>query len=218
MNQAAASAMSDPATQPNRKPTDRKPIWVLIAMFFVPLAIAFVLYYGVDGWRPAGSTNHGDLVTPARPLPDVTLPLAQGGAANPKLLHGKWTLVYIGSGQCDARCREALTLIRQSRLALGDEMSRVQRVFLSTAECCDRPYLEQEHAGLITLQADSDSASGLLREFSEAVGASPGQVGQAGRIYIVDPLGNLMMSYAPTAAPRGLLEDLKKLLRLSHIG
>lgn len=213
MNQAAVGPMSEPTVQPNRKP-----IWVLIAMFFVPLAIAFVLYYGVDGWRPAGSTNHGDLVTPARPLPDVTLPLAQGGAADPKLLHGKWTLIYIGSGQCDARCREALTLIRQSRLALGDEMSRVQRVFLSTGECCDRPYLEQEHAGLITLKAHGDSASGLLREFSEAVGAPSGQIGQAGRIYIVDPLGNLMMSYAPTAAPRGLLEDLKKLLKLSHIG
>ncbi len=40
----------------------------------------------------------------------------------------------------------------------------------------------------------------------------------AGRIYIIDPLGNLMMSYAPEAASRALLEDMKRLLRLSHIG
>jgi cytochrome oxidase Cu insertion factor (SCO1/SenC/PrrC family) len=212
MKQSTAGPMtqSELSTQPNRKP-----IWLLIAMFFVPLAAAFALYYGVDGWRPAGSTNHGDLVTPARPLPEIALPLAQGGASDPKLLHGKWTLVYIGGGQCDTRCRQALTLIRQSRLALSDEMSRVQRVFVATGECCDQPYLDQEHAGLITLKADSDSSAGLLREFSEAAG---GPAPQAGRIYIVDPLGNLMMSYPPTAAPKGLLDDLKKLLRLSHIG
>jgi hypothetical protein len=40
----------------------------------------------------------------------------------------------------------------------------------------------------------------------------------AGRIYLIDPLGNLMMSYAPDAPSMGLLEDIKKLLKLSHIG
>ena len=37
-------------------------------------------------------------------------------------------------------------------------------------------------------------------------------------LFIVDPLGNLMMSYDARQDPHGLLEDLKKLLRLSHIG
>jgi hypothetical protein len=35
---------------------------------------------------------------------------------------------------------------------------------------------------------------------------------------VVDPLGNLMMSYDARNDPHGLLEDLRKLLRLSHIG
>jgi hypothetical protein len=37
-------------------------------------------------------------------------------------------------------------------------------------------------------------------------------------VYLIDPLGNLMMSYAADARPKGMLEDLKKLLRLSHVG
>src|SRR6185295_17310031 len=126
---------------------NRRSLWLLIGLFFAPLLAAFILYYGIDGWRPSGSTNHGDLVTPPRPLPEVAVPLTQGGTSDAKLLHGKWTLVYIGDGQCDTRCREALTLIRQTRLALGDDMSRVQRLFLATAQCCDRPYLEKEHDG-----------------------------------------------------------------------
>ena len=197
------------------QPPNRRPIWTLIVLFFAPLAAAFILYYGVDGWRPAGRTNNGDLVTPPRPLPELALPLAHGGTSDAKLLHGKWTLIYVGDGQCDARCREALTLMRQARLALGDDMSRVQRVFVTTGACCDQTYLEKEHAGLITLRANDASGVALLREFP-ADGDVPVQ--QGGRIYIADPLGNLMMSYAPAARPKGLLEDLKKLLRLSHIG
>ena len=37
-------------------------------------------------------------------------------------------------------------------------------------------------------------------------------------IFIVDPLGNLMMRYDVRQDPKGLREDLKNLLELSHIG
>src|SRR5690606_5082605 len=46
---------------------------LLIGFFLLPLAFAFILYYGLDGWRPAGSTNKGELIQPARPLPEFTL-------------------------------------------------------------------------------------------------------------------------------------------------
>jgi hypothetical protein len=187
-------------------------VWMLVVVFFAPLLIAFILYYGVEGWRPAGGTNHGELITPARPLPTPALTSAADTPLEPHFLRGKWTLVYIGEGQCDARCREALTLMRQTRLALNDDLPRVQRVFLATGQCCDRRYLDAEHRGLITAKVDSEAAALLLKTFPDA------ENGGAGRIYIVDPLGNLMMSYAPDAPPKGLFEDLKTLLKLSHIG
>lgn len=193
---------------------NRRQIWLLVGMFFAPLAVAFVLYYGVEGWRPHGSTNNGDLIEP-RPLPTVALPTAQGSTANADFLRGKWTLVYVGDGGCDARCRAALVLMRQTRLSLNDDMSRVQRVFLATANCCDLEYLDREHNGVITVRTDGQEAAALLKEFPQYGDTA---VAQAGRIYIVDPLGNLMMSYSAQARPKGLLEDLKKLLRLSHIG
>lgn len=202
---------ADPATATR----SRKPFWILVGVFFAPLLIAFALYYGGDGWRPAGSTHHGDLIDPARPLPAVTLSTPTGGALAIESWRGKWNVIYVGNGQCDARCREALVLIRQTRLALGDDMSRVSRVFLSTGACCNETYLEQEHAGLVVARADTPAGQELLATFPTYADQP---VGAAGRIYIVDPLGNLMMSYAPDAPPKGLLEDLEKLLKLSHIG
>lgn len=206
------SPVNTPAPDPV-KPRSRSQFWILIAVFFAPLVIAFVLYYGIDDWRPGGQTNYGELVQPPRPVPAIELRSVDGEALPEAVFKGKWTLVYIGPGSCDARCREALTLIRQTRLALNDDLPRVQRLFLSTAECCDRAYFTREHPGLLIGTLEGEAGAQLREIF-----AIDEPVEEAGRIFIVDPLGNLMMSYSPSAEPKGLLQDMKKLLKLSHIG
>src|SRR5690606_31756664 len=109
--------MTQLAEQRAAPAASRKQIWILIGALLAPLALAFVLYYGL-GIRPHGSTNKGDLIHPPVALPEVELP----GMGDEKLaadaLRGKWSVVYVGDGACDERCREALTLMRQTRLAL----------------------------------------------------------------------------------------------------
>lgn len=205
----------DSSTSTGPGPRSRTQIWILVAIFFSPLAIAFLLYYGGDGWRPAGNTNHGDLIQPPRLIPELSLTTPDGSELAADTFRGKWTVAYIGSGECDARCREALTLIRQTRIALNDDMPRVQRLFLVSDACCDQAYLQTEHTGLLVALLDDANGQQIKQVFQETT-SEP--VAQAGRIYIIDPLGNLMMSYPPAAEPKGLLEDLKKLLKFSRIG
>jgi hypothetical protein len=195
----------------------RRQLLALAALFFVPLAIAFWLYYGAGHWRPAGGTNKGDLIDPARPLPAVALPRADGTTTDPGFLRGKWTILYVGDGACDERCRKVLYLTRQSRIAINKDIDRVQRVFLVTGHCCDSAFLAAEHPDVLVARLDSAGPAGakLLDVFPAYGGVSPAA---AGLIYLVDPLGNLMMSYAPAAPDKALLTDLRKLLRLSHIG
>jgi cytochrome oxidase Cu insertion factor (SCO1/SenC/PrrC family) len=183
-------------------------VFALGGLFLLPLVLSFWLYYGLH-WHPLGTTNHGELIEPLRPLPDVTLQDAAGTATH-QIFSGRWTLVYVGDGACDADCRATLFFMRQTRLSLNNEMTRVQRVFLATANCCDRAYLVREHPGLRVFDAAQPSAQPLLAQF-------PAQ-GRAQTLFVVDPLGNLMMRYDARLPPRGLLEDLKKLLQLSHIG
>jgi len=191
----------------------RAQVWIVVALFFAPLALAFLLYYGGSGWRPPGSTNHGELISPPRPMPSVALPTPGGAPMAAETWHGKWTLLYVGDGRCDGRCRAALVLMRQTRLALNKDMTRVQRIFLATGNCCDRAYLDAEHPGLTLALADNDAGATLLAAFPDAGPATDGS------IYVVDPLGNLMMRHQPEPPPaEGLLEDLRKLLKLSHIG
>jgi hypothetical protein len=189
----------------------RRTLLIVAAMFFVPVALAFALYYG-QLWRPAGSSSKGELITPARPLKVAGLRQADGGPVDAAVFADKWTLLYIGDGACNADCRNALVFARQSRLSLNNEMTRVQRVFLTTGNCCANDYLTHEHPGLITLDAASPDAAKLLAQF-------PAE--RARSLFIVDPLGNLMMRHDAGAASqtsKDLLTDLKNLLKLSHIG
>ncbi|MEJ0086160.1 MAG: cytochrome oxidase assembly protein [Pseudomonadota bacterium] len=187
----------------------RRTLLIVAAVFFVPVIAAFALYYG-EVWRPAGSSSKGELITPARPLEIAGLRNPDGTPAAPGVLADKWTLIYIGDGACDADCRAALVYGRQSRLALNNEMTRVQRVFLATGNCCAHDYFAAEQPGLLVL--DASAAAALLGEFPADRSRS---------LFIVDPLGNLMMRHDAGVAnqtSKDLLTDLKKLLKLSHIG
>lgn len=188
----------------------------LALLFFAPLGLSFYLYYSPTGWRPSNRVNHGDLIDPPRPLPDLALPIARGSsAAKPGFaLKGKWTLLYVGAGNCTASCRSQLYETRQVRIALNRDMDRVQRAFVALAECCDWQFLDAQHPDLVTVSATADTAP-LLELLPRFNGIAPAA---ADRIYLIDPLGNLMMSYAPGAQPMGLLTDLKRLLGLSHVG
>jgi hypothetical protein len=169
----------------------------LVVLFAAPLGLAFWLYYG-SSWRPASHTNHGQLIAPVVPVP---------GAA----FTGKWSLVVIGAGAqgCDAACRGALVYARQTWLSLGKLAPRVQRVLLAGEGCCDTGYLQGEQAGLLALPP---TATGAVNP--RPVFPAP----HSDTVFIVDPLGNLMMRYDVRDNPSGLRDDLKKLLELSHIG
>ena len=209
---------------PARAARPKRAMLLLALLFFTPLLLAFVIYYG-SGWRPTGRTNHGVLIEPARSLPPVALPqIAPLQPASPgvdaaasgddalaaaNVLTGKWSLVYVGRGDCDADCRDTLYFMRQTHLGLANLIPRLQRVFLVTAGCCDRDYLARQQPNLITLNADGGGAALLARFPPER---------RASTIFVVDPRGNLMMRYDAHDDPKGLRNDLKKLLALSHIG
>jgi cytochrome oxidase Cu insertion factor (SCO1/SenC/PrrC family) len=190
----------------------------LALMFFAPLGVAFYLYYGHGAWHPGGRVNAGDLIEPPRPLPSLALPLQSSGETDSDFLRRKWTLLYVQQGPCAERCRTRLYETRQVRLALDRDMNRVQRVFIADGDCCDFQFLHEQHPDLIAVRMSPGAAPLLALLPPRGAGNGSGGDANAQRIYLIDPLGNLMMSYAPDAKPKGMLEDMKRLLRLSQIG
>jgi cytochrome oxidase Cu insertion factor (SCO1/SenC/PrrC family) len=187
----------------------RGQLLLLALMFFTPLLLAFLLYYGSE-WRPLSRTNHGTLLEPPRPLPRLSLPRADGSLAADGVLVGRWSLVYVATGDCDAACHASLYFMHQTFLGMGNLIPRLQQVFLATGPCCDRAFLEREHPDLLTLNAGDGAAAPWLSRIPQDARAST--------LFLVDPRGNLMMRYDVHGDPKGLRDDLKKLLDLSHIG
>ena len=208
--------MADASPEDGLSPCERadvrrrnlRTVGALSALFLVPLASAFLLYYGA-GWSPGTHVNHGELIDPARPLPAVSLPSAETHRPVPNVFVKRWALVYVGDGRCDDACRFTLYLMRSARLDLGHDASRVERVYLMTGSCCEES-LAKQFPGMIVLDATGSAAAPLLAAFP--------RTNRDASIFVVDPLGNLMMRYDSKRDPMGLVEDLQRLLRLSQIG
>jgi hypothetical protein len=189
--------------------TEKKTTWARVQMlliasvFFGPLGFATWMYYG-GGLQPTGRTNHGALLVP---FVNIAEEMPESGFS--KQGDGYWVLIYSDSKECLAQCEEALYTIRQSRKMLGKEMDRLKRVFLHGESPPDTVFLAAEHAGLITLR-DSD-LSLLLNSKKPAALA-------AGGYFLMDPLGNLVMYFEPEIDPSYMVEDIKRLLKLSQIG
>jgi hypothetical protein len=194
---------------PQQQRSGRRQLLLIASIFFVPLAAATWLYFS-GGWRPAVGVQHGELIDPPQPLPALALRQPDGSASAPDVLRGQWFLVHVIAGHCNDRCLAVLTDLRQLRLALGEDAARVRRVLLHDGACCDAafPAIEPD---LLVLAAEAPEGAAFLGLFPPAADGAPG-------IFIVEPHGNLLMSYPASGAFRGLLMDLERLLRLSSIG
>lgn len=193
----------------------RRTLILIAALFLLPVVSATWLY--VSGWRPEGkSLQHGELVQPARPVGDAELTRADGTRYRFSALRGKWALVTFSPWPCADLCRSNLYKMQQVRLAQGRDAPRVERVLIvSDGETAALRTLAEQYPGMIALSGVRTTLDSLAREFVSSQGTASNV---PGRVYLVDPIGNLVLSYAPDADPSGMRKDLARLLRLSQVG
>ena len=185
--------------------TGRKQFLLLGLFFLGPLVLAFIIYYGFD-WRPAGSTEHGELLKSPVVLPD--LDLGEGRAGELPKFRRRWSLIVLMDDGCDDVCQAVLYETRQVRKALSRERDRTQRVMLIAGEF-DRATVELQHPDLIILTEGTPTAEIVDSAFADL---------DRSYIYLADPLGNLMMRFPRDTAMKEIHTDLKKLLKRSRIG
>jgi cytochrome oxidase Cu insertion factor (SCO1/SenC/PrrC family) len=186
------------------------PLLLMVAVFAAPVIAAWFLYLNPE-YLPAGRTNKGELISPVAPLPaELGLRTLAGGAFDPGELAGKWTLVYLHAGACGDRCKSRLVDLRQIRLAVGESQMNVDRLWIlaDPPATGGMPDLGGGLDGMQVALADAAAADRLLALLGEGAAA-------LGRIYILDPMGNLMMRYAPDAPAKDTLQDMERLLKAS---
>lgn len=177
---------------------------LIFAVFAVPLIAAYLSYYV---WPPQGRLNYGELIDP-KTMPDVALRSADGKEFSLSALRGKWIMLSVDSADCDEACDQKLFLMRQTRISMTKEMNRIERVLLLRGDAKATAELAKKYPGMHILSGADDS---LLNTF-------PGAPNAADHIYLVDPVGQVMMRYVKNPDATGIRRDLTRLLSVSQVG
>ena len=176
-------------------------IGVLAAL---PIVASYLLYWF---WIPERHTNYGTLLEP-RPLPQMELRTSDGEVFDFSKLRGHWILLVTDGGNCGPRCQEKLWQIRQVRQAQGKDLNRVERVWLIDDGNAISAEMVQAYPGLWI-------ASGAAQT---VVAQLPAETSARDHVYLVDPLGNLMLRFPRNPEPRQMIRDLARLLKYSRSG
>ena len=171
----------------------RKQLVGMFAIALVTMGGAYALFYTARQGDIWGTTNNGTFVNP--PL-SVSALSVEGEDGQAMTEGGSWWLWVVAPEGCRGECAAALHQLRQLHVLLNKDADRVQRALVTGSRAV--PEVVGEYPRLIHLQAD-------LRPLTEG-------------IYIVDPIGNLVLQYSYSDAGPPVLEDLKRLLKLSRIG
>jgi len=189
-------------------------IVLLAVIFFGPLFGAWFLYSS-RAFVPEVMSN-GHLIQPPLNIKNLVLYKKNGKTLNVKELPHDWIMLYVEPKECGPTCFDNLYKMRQIRKALGKESPRVARMIITLNGYSTKAlnqYLVKEYKGTIHVSTNKKALDKFLQNIpSKKVATSKGY------LYLMDPLGNVMMSYQPEQKPRGIYKDLKRLLKASQIG
>nr|WP_246185517.1 cytochrome C oxidase subunit I [Pandoraea iniqua] len=182
---------------------------LLFAVCAAPAVAAYLMYFV---FKPQGGTSsYGKLIEPQRPLPALVVRDDETNEALPLTsLKGKWLLISADTAACDESCVSKLFYMRQIRVLQGNERTRVETIWLVTDDNAVSDKLDTAYEDTRRLRADPVALANWL----------PTQEGTGLRdhIYLVDPLGNLMMAFPKNPDPGRIKSDLTRLLKWSGTG
>ena len=201
--------MSDPLSNSvrNRK---RLTLIALMALFLSPVLAAWL-------WTPDTFRNRGELIDPPQPLVNVPMISPDGSDVDLTNLFGRWTYVFFVEAGCDESCKQLADAVERVRLSQGKNEKRVRLmvITLSPDALSSVDEIRLIMPKTIVLGVNAADKEQLLPQFMSSGEAS---ALQSGSIFLVDPMGNLMMSYPAKADPTDLRKDISRLLRASRIG
>ena len=201
--------MSDPLSNSvrNRK---RLTLIALMALFLSPVLAAWL-------WTPDTFRNRGELIDPPQPLVNVPMISPDGSDVDLTNLFGRWTYVFFVEAGCDESCKQLADAVERVRLSQGKNEKRVRLmvITLSPDALSSVDEIRLIMPKTIVLGVNAADKEQLLPQFMSSGEAS---ALQSGSVFLVDPMGNLMMSYPAKADPTDLRKDISRLLRASRIG
>lgn len=196
-----------------RKTSPRVALVIIASMFVLPLALAWLMYSGTIEYNPVNTRNLGSLVQPPVPVALESLVVVAGSTATLEDLHEHWVVLYALPSPCDQACLEQAAALRQVHRAAGRNQSRIRVLLAGESDIRQSAdNLVEIYPSFMIAADDSGQLTASLAGIAEKSGAA-----WEGSLYLVDPLGNIMLFYAAGFDPNDLKKDLKRLLTWSKL-
>lgn len=210
--------MKNDIEEPTQSPDDVSkkginPLLIMLIVFGLPYAVAWYFLYDGNPTEFEAPNNNGTIISPMVKLPEYSLTLLDGNQISSDSLSKHW-LIFTISKKCEEECKRTLLIIRQARKAMAVDRDVIKPILLlQNADALSELdiNLEKEFSTLAIATANSSNASGLFEIF----GASVPEIENA--IFMVDPFGNFMMTYPANTEQLGLLDDMKRLLKVNPV-
>jgi peroxiredoxin len=205
-----ADAAAIPADAAPRK-RGRRMLWLVLAVCAAPVIASYFTYYVI---KPQTRNNYGTLIDQrAHPVPAMATTTLDGRPQALDQFKGKWVMLMTGPGACPDACQKQLFAMRQLRLMQGKEADRIERVWLITDKEPLDTIVIREFDGTHMLRADAQAVKNWL--------PTDAGTGVSDHIYMIDPLGHLMMRFPKDPGfkdVRKVYKDIYKLLKASSVG
>jgi hypothetical protein len=201
---------------------------LILLMITVPISLATLLYHFSTGASGLGSTSRGKLIIPVIDVAELHLLDADNKPAylsfeeltaniKPEDYDPRpWQLLYLGDTTCDAACQERLYFLRQVHVRLSGEAIRLQRAYVVsddvTVDAATKQFLDGEEMRILHVDK-ATLAAALQRSVDAGVDPIAGHY-----IYVMDPIGNIMLYFTPENDAEAILKDVDKLLDQSSLG
>ena len=188
----------------------------IAAAFFGPFLIATLLYFSPQTSLVPQPKSHGELISPPTPLVRLEARDTKLRPLPQNTLLGKWTLAYWNDEICALWCQTELFKMRQVRLSLGRDLTRLQTLYF--AKPTHKPALTDplsKPLNTLHLRNPQLIIAKLIEQskIEQQMNTFPLK-----NIYLIDPLGNVMMRYSKITNSKGMLKDIKKLFKISKVG
>jgi cytochrome oxidase Cu insertion factor (SCO1/SenC/PrrC family) len=185
--------------------------WFVVIAFVAPVVAAYALFF--LGITPPAFSNKGELLNPIIDVESFALTDDDNQSmSRDEITNHKWHMVYFAGASCDEACNKILYNMRQINIAVGKNANRLRRLLVHLEKPGEefqaliaKEYPDAEHAN-----ANAETIAAALQE----VGAEF----RSNEVYIMDPLGNIMMRFTQDQPYKDLLHDLNKMFKVSQIG
>lgn len=185
--------------------------WFVVIAFVAPVVAAYALFF--LGITPPAYSNKGELLDPIIDVESFALSDDSNNVLGREAItEHKWHMMYFVGSSCDDACNQSLYNMRQINIAAGKYANRLQRLLV---------HLEAPAEEFQALVAKEYPQARHVNANAETIDAALQEVGpqfRANEIYIMDPLGNIMLRYTQEQSYKDILHDLKKLFKVSQIG